>query len=66
MFKLIPQSDGTWTEQTLLSFDGNNGNPGVLIDHHGNLCSGAHFGGGDPACVLFNKVGCGLVFEVGH
>ncbi len=62
VFKLAHNTDGTWTESVLWSFEG----PhfplgGVVFDKAGNLY-GTTYNGGDPSCEPPN--GCGLVFKL--
>jgi hypothetical protein len=48
VFELMPQSDGSWAEKILWSFDGTNGeNPGgeLVFDASGNLYGTAYLGG---------------------
>ncbi len=63
VYELSPQSDGTWSETNLYSFQGgaNGGHPvGNLVrDAAGNLY-GAVAWGGSTYCYF----GCGLVFEI--
>src|SRR5258708_902763 len=65
VFQLVPNSNGTWTENVLHSFNGTDGylpSGGVVFDGAGNLY-GATIGGGSPVCGLdFN--GCGVVFKL--
>jgi len=63
VFELIPNSDGTWTEQVLYSFidnsgDGANPETGVVMDDAGNLYGTTESGGNNP--------GDGIVFELKH
>jgi uncharacterized repeat protein (TIGR03803 family) len=63
VFKLTPQSDGTWSETVLHNFSGGNdgGAPnesGLIFDQVGNL-SGTTFTGG--SC---KSQGCGVVFKL--
>jgi uncharacterized repeat protein (TIGR03803 family) len=63
VFKLKPDSDGTWTESVLYSFtggaDGDGPLAGLVFDAAGNLY-GTTQGGGSSAC----PGGCGVVFEL--
>ncbi|HEX8817778.1 MAG TPA: choice-of-anchor tandem repeat GloVer-containing protein [Terriglobales bacterium] len=62
VYELSPGPNGTWTESTLLSFDGtNSGYPdsGVILDAAGNLYGTTAYGG-HTSCTL----GCGVVFEL--
>ena len=64
VFELIPQSDGTWAEKILYSFQ--NGIDGgcpagpLTFDGAGNNLYGTTAGGGNTAC----SAGCGTVFEL--
>ena len=67
VFKLTPNSDGTWTESVLYSFcsltncgDGRNPFPGLIFDSAGNLY-GTTWGGNVSYC---NDAGCGTVFKL--
>jgi uncharacterized repeat protein (TIGR03803 family) len=64
VFKLTPQSDGSWTEQRLHGFTGSNdgGNPyaAVVLDPAGNVYGTTQLGGLDPRCGF----GCGVVFKL--
>jgi len=72
VFKLSPNSDGTWTESVIHSFpgtagnlDGQNPHGGVVFDRAGNLWGTAQNGGNMEACLPFIDVtGCGVVFEL--
>jgi uncharacterized repeat protein (TIGR03803 family) len=59
VFKLVPNSDGTWTKHTLHQFtggkDGANPDPGPIFDAAGNLYGTAQSGG---------AYGDGVVFEL--
>jgi len=63
IFKLIPNKDGSWTEQVLLRFTG--GKDGaqpvsdLIFDQAGNLY-GTTFAGGNTNC----SSGCGVVFKL--
>jgi uncharacterized repeat protein (TIGR03803 family) len=62
VFKLSPNSDGTWTETLLYSFTGgvDGEEPlGLALDAQGNLYGAALFGG-NPACVG----GCGTLYKL--
>jgi uncharacterized repeat protein (TIGR03803 family) len=66
VYRLIPQSDGTWVEETLHDFaaDGNDGNlpgDGLVFDAAGNLYGTTIYGGSSAAC---GTAGCGTVFEL--
>jgi len=63
VFELIPNSDGTWTEQVLHSFtdssgDGETPEGGVVMDNAGNLYGTTEDGG--------NGAFDGIVFELKH
>jgi uncharacterized repeat protein (TIGR03803 family) len=57
VFKLTPNSDGTWTENVLYSFtgygDGSNPNAPVIFDAAGNLYGTTFAGGGEESGVAF-------------
>ena len=65
VFQLVPNSNGTWTENVLHSFNGTDGylpSGGVIFDGAGNLY-GTTRGGGSIVCGLdFN--GCGVVYKL--
>jgi uncharacterized repeat protein (TIGR03803 family) len=65
VFKLVPQSNGTYREKVLHDFgsgdDGANPLGGVILDSAGNLF-GTTANGGDNQC--FNAPGCGIVYEL--
>jgi uncharacterized repeat protein (TIGR03803 family) len=56
VFELSPQTDGTWTESMLFSFDGADGESpqwgGLTMDPSGNIYGGA-FGGANGVGVVF-------------
>jgi uncharacterized repeat protein (TIGR03803 family) len=67
VFKLTPNSDGTWTERVLYSFcslakcaDGDTPYYNLIFDKAGNLYGTASSGGG----VSCSGHGCGVVFEL--
>jgi uncharacterized repeat protein (TIGR03803 family) len=72
VFRLSPNSDGTWTETILYSFcansigiqclDGKYPEAGLTFDSAGNIY-GTTTNGGDQTCAL-NLDGCGTVFEL--
>jgi uncharacterized repeat protein (TIGR03803 family) len=66
VFKLTPNSDGTWTEKVLYSFtggkDGGNPQADLIFDAAGKNLYGTTDGGGNPNCE--SKAGCGVVFEL--
>jgi len=72
VFKLAPNSDGTWTESVIHSFpgtagstDGQNPHGGVVFDSKGNLWSTTQTGGNLESCLQFEDfTGCGTVFEL--
>ena len=66
VFKLAPNTDGTWTESVLYTFcsltgcaDGGIPEACLIFDQAGNLY-GTTYGGGNSACTE----GCGVVFEL--
>jgi uncharacterized repeat protein (TIGR03803 family) len=65
VFKLKPNSDGTWRETVLYRFagapDGANPYSGPIFDNSGNLY-GTTEEGGNPGCLYHN--GCGTVFKL--
>jgi uncharacterized repeat protein (TIGR03803 family) len=66
VYELIPQLDGTWTEQILHEFtggagDGSNPKAGLIFDAAGNLYGTTYYGGSRKEC---GKEGCGTVFEL--
>jgi uncharacterized repeat protein (TIGR03803 family) len=65
VFKLVPNSDGSWTESVLYSFtggtDGGRPTAGVTFDAAGNLYGTTPQGGNLSAC---NLAGCGVVFKL--
>jgi uncharacterized repeat protein (TIGR03803 family) len=68
VFKLIPGSNGSWTESVLYSFcsltncaDGGLTFAGVILDGAGNLYGTASLGGGVGQCA---GRACGVVFEL--
>jgi uncharacterized repeat protein (TIGR03803 family) len=65
VFQLVPNSNGTWTENVLHSFNGTDGyDPlsSVIFDQAGNLY-GTTIGGGNLVCGLdFN--GCGVLYKL--
>jgi uncharacterized repeat protein (TIGR03803 family) len=65
VFKLTPNSDGSWTESVLYSFtrgrhDGQNPYAGLTFDAAGNLYGTTVYGGGSTKCTD----GCGTVFKL--
>src|ERR1051326_994915 len=69
VFELSPGQGGTWTENVLYSFCGNNGctagsepMAGLVLDSNGNLY-GTTYTGGRPGCPELTT-GCGVVFEL--
>ena len=72
VFKLSPNSNGTWTESVIHRFPGTTGNTdgqnphgGVVFDSAGNLWGTTQNGGNMEACLQFIDVtGCGVVFEL--
>jgi uncharacterized repeat protein (TIGR03803 family) len=67
VFKLTPNSDGSWTESVLYSFtggaDGADPFAGLIFDSAGNLY-GTTVSGGLASCSQWFTQGCGLVFEL--
>jgi uncharacterized repeat protein (TIGR03803 family) len=68
VYKLAPNSDGTWTESVLHSFTGRSDGAypdrgTVILDASGNLY-GATGGGGTGTCNGNWGKGCGVVFEL--
>ena len=65
VFKLAPQSDGSWVYTDLHDFtagpDGRNPVGSVLIDADGNLFGTAAYGGDRSHC---ETLGCGVVWEI--
>jgi uncharacterized repeat protein (TIGR03803 family) len=66
VFKLAPNSDGSWTESVLYSFcsltncaDGSNTSAGLILDASGNLY-GTTYEGGSANC----STGCGTIFKL--
>lgn len=58
VFELVPGNHGTWTEQVVHSFNGEDGGipyAGLAFDNSGNLCGTASTGG---------AYGNGTVFEI--
>jgi uncharacterized repeat protein (TIGR03803 family) len=65
VFQLVPNSNGTWTENVLHSFNGTDGyspSGGVVFDVAGNLY-GTTIGGGSTVCGL-DLNGCGVVYKL--
>jgi uncharacterized repeat protein (TIGR03803 family) len=63
VFKLSPNSDGTWTKTILHTFsgpDGNNPRSSLIFDQSGNLYGTTLNGGGSIHC----PKGCGVVFKL--
>jgi uncharacterized repeat protein (TIGR03803 family) len=67
VFKLTPNSDGSWTESVLYNFcsvsncaDGSGAEAGLIVDTAGNLYGTTEFGGTSTACTD----GCGVAFQL--
>ena len=67
VFKLAPNTDGTWSQSVLYSFTGgaDGGYPfaGLISDSAGDLY-GTTSGGGSGSCSNAYTQGCGVVFEL--
>ncbi len=68
VFKLAPNSDGSWTESVLYSFTGGDDgsypdHPSLVFDTAGNLYGVTYGGGGVGGCNSYGQ-GCGTVFEL--
>jgi len=68
VYKLSPNSNGTWTETTLYEFcpgssctDGSRPNGPVIRDAAGNLYGTTSWGGSSPC---YENLGCGVVFKL--
>ena len=65
VFKLVPQSDGTWTFYDLYDFtgfdDGREPDGSVAIDSNGNLWGTTSLGGDRTRCF---HIGCGVIWEI--
>jgi uncharacterized repeat protein (TIGR03803 family) len=64
VFQLVPNSNGTWTENVLHSFNGTDGyapSSAVIFDQAGNLY-GTTVGGGSTFCG--ESYGCGVVYKL--
>jgi uncharacterized repeat protein (TIGR03803 family) len=67
VFKLSPQTDGSWTESVLHTFNGRDGAsfPSSLIfDSAGNLYGTTAYGGNLSLCNSGGGNGCGVVFQL--
>jgi uncharacterized repeat protein (TIGR03803 family) len=64
VFRLTPNSDGSWTQTMLYNFEGGPDGfqpvGGLVLDGAGNLYGTTEWGGGLGSCY----VGCGTVFEL--
>ena len=65
IFKLTPNSDGTWTKTTIYAFrgaprDGAFPEDRLMFDRAGNIYSTTHGGGNNTVCLN----GCGTVFKL--
>ena len=59
VFKLTPNSDGSWTQSVLYGFGGNDGNgpyDGVIFDAAGDLYGTTFFGGANDLGVAFKLI----------
>jgi uncharacterized repeat protein (TIGR03803 family) len=66
VYKLAPNSDGTWTVSILHVFEGADGlgpRAGLVLDAAGNLYGTTDLGGGSSGCDPFFH-GCGAVFKL--
>lgn len=68
VFELVKNNDGTYTEKTLHSFTGANGDgaypqAGLIMDQNGDLFGTTFLGGDSDYCLVFGG-GCGTVFEL--
>jgi uncharacterized repeat protein (TIGR03803 family) len=67
VFKLTPNTDGTWTETVLHRFtggsDGGSPESTLIFDQSGNLYGTTH-GGGVSSCKNSYTNGCGVVFKL--
>jgi hypothetical protein len=68
VFKLAPNSDGSWEETLLYSFagpplDGASSYAPLVFDPQGNLYGTTYYGGSGP-CNTGQFAGCGTVFEL--
>jgi hypothetical protein len=70
VYKLTPNSDGTWTESVLWSFmgppDGQRPTSDLMFDASGNLDGTASQGGSleKPCATSASPFGCGVVFQL--
>jgi uncharacterized repeat protein (TIGR03803 family) len=69
VFELTPQTDGTWTETILHSFndngtDGNSPDSGLTLDAAGNIYGTTPVGGSGTCVMEGTYNGCGTVFEL--
>lgn len=63
LFKLSPQSDGSWMPTVLYSFSGPDGevpDSALVLDSNGNIYGSTEYGGDYTSC----PDGCGVVFEL--
>ena len=69
VFKLIPQPDGKWRQETLYNFagrpDGSHPYSSPVLDSSGNLY-GTTMAGGSGTCHPFYPGGCGIAYELTH
>ena len=68
VFKLAPNSDGTWAESVLYSFtggaDGSNPDAGLIFDAAGNLYGTTEMGGDSVCTSIAQPYFCGVVFKL--
>ena len=67
VFKLVPKSQGGWTENVLHTFSGLDGNEpmgGVIFDPGGNLYGTTYYGGNQCQVQSPGWPGCGTVFKL--
>jgi uncharacterized repeat protein (TIGR03803 family) len=68
VFRLTPNSDGTWTETIIYEFEGGSDGiepvAGLILDAAGSLYGTTQLGGSDSCNQGFGMVGCGTAFEL--